>query len=83
MKKPVTDALKTRRGQASVEYLVVAMGVLISIAVVSFASQRSCIQNMGGDTDSAHAACKDIPRAVNAALRKSVEEVTFLINLPF
>lgn len=81
MKKPILKAGEA--GQASIEYLVVAMGVLISIAVVSVASQRACVQNMGGDTATAQADCKDVPRAVGSALRKSVEEVTFLINLPF
>lgn len=72
---------KGERGQASVEYLVVAMGVLISIAVVSVAGKRACIQSMGGTATEQN--CKDIPRAVSSAFKKSVEEVTFLINLPF
>jgi uncharacterized protein (UPF0333 family) len=76
-------ALRGQRGQASVEYIVVAMAVLISIAVVSAVGQRACIQNMAGDTSAAAAECKDIHRAVGASLKKSVEEVTFLINLPF
>ncbi len=81
MEKPIRNRLTAQRGQASVEYLVVVMGVLISVAVVSVASKRACIQNMGGDATTT--ACKDIPRAVSSALKKSVEEVTFLINLPF
>jgi hypothetical protein len=79
MKSP--KLLAKRRGQASVEYIVVATAVLISIAVVSLAGQRACVQNMAGDASASD--CKDIGRAVAATLKKSVEEVTYLINLPF
>lgn len=77
----INDRLASQRGQAAVEYVVVAAAVLISIAVISYAGQRACIESIAGDTNATE--CKDIGRAVGSALKKSVEEVTFLINLPF
>ena len=79
--KPNAKFRASESGQASVEYLVVAVSLLIAFAAISVAGQQACIDNMAGDLKTAD--CKNIGVAVGSALQKTVEEVTFLINLPF
>jgi hypothetical protein len=70
-----------QRGQASIEYLIVAMSVVIALVAISIAGRQHCVESFGGELGSAD--CDSIHSAVGAALTRTVEEVTFLINLPF
>lgn len=73
--------MKSQAGQATVEYVLVAAAVLITLAAVSVGGRRYCVDNVAGDLGAQE--CKSIGGAMTAALRESVEEVTFLVNLPF
>ncbi len=61
--------LRSKSGQATVEYLVVIVAVLIALAIIGFVLQPTASAGVGG--------------AILASLGATVEEVTFLINLPF
>ncbi len=69
------------RGQASVEYLVVAAGVVIALVVLSVAGRNACLEGMAL-TPSA-GGCQGLEAAVGSVLQQTVEDVTYLINLPF
>ncbi len=77
--------LSREAGQASVEYLVVAVGVLIGLVVLTTVQGERCIDTFGGELIDkvATVECKDVGRSVGTALQATVEELTFLINLPF
>jgi hypothetical protein len=73
--------MKRQAGQATVEYVFVAAAVLMTLVVVSAGGRAYCLQNLSGDRSATE--CKSLGRATTAALKQAVEEVTFLINLPF
>lgn len=66
-------------GQVSTEIIAIIGGLLIAVGSLSFAAKKQCIKDMTGTL----ADCDSLPSAVNAAFRRSIDEVTFLINLPF
>jgi len=76
---------KGEAGQASVEYLVVAVGMLIALVVLATIGGEQCIDTFGGETSDKLGSleCKDVTKSVGRALTATVEELTFLINLPF
>lgn len=73
--------LRSKAGQATVEYLVIAIGVLIALVAFEISGRLYCMNGFKG-TLSADS-CESLPSIFNAVLQKTVEEVTFLINLPF
>ncbi len=68
-------------GQASVEYIVVATAILIALAVISTAGRQACVDNFAGDLRLAD--CQSIGTAMSLTLQQTVEDLTFLINMPF
>lgn len=73
--------LRGQAGQATVEYIVVAVGVLIALVAFEIGGRLYCMNGFKGtlSPDS----CSSLPSLFNALLQKTVEDVTFLINLPF
>lgn len=61
--------LRSNSGQATVEYLVVIVAVLIALGIITFVLQPTAASGVGS--------------AIFASLGATAEEVTFLINLPF
>lgn len=68
-----------KSGQVASEYLVVAVGVLIAVFAVSAGAEYHCIKNGTGNLET----CKSLTHSVGSAFKNSVEDITFLINLPF
>lgn len=74
-----SQLLLRQAGQATTEYIVIACGILVALAAIKFTAGAQCIKNHAGDL----AACDSLVETVNSAFRASVEDVTYLINLPF
>jgi hypothetical protein len=75
----VKTARRGERGQAAAEYIAIVGAVLIALGSLSAVAKHQCVKDMTG----ALADCETLPGAVSAAFRSSIEEITFLINLPF
>ena len=74
------NSLTRQRGQATVEYIVVAVGIVIAFALLSVGGQALCTNEMSGTLYSQD--CQSLAGSVRAAMEKAVGEITFLINLP-
>lgn len=70
-----------KSGQATVEYLVIAVGVIIALAALEVGGRLYCINGMKGKLDNLK--CESLPSLFHGVMQKTVEDVTFLINLPF
>ena len=68
-------------GQATVEYLVITIGVLIALAALSIGGKIYCINGFNGELS--RDACDSLPGVFNGVMQKTIEDITFLINLPF
>lgn len=79
--KPNLCKLSSQSGQATVEYLVIAIGVLIAVATLDVAGRAYCINGFRGNLTAD--ACRSLPSLFESLLRRTVEDMTFLINLPF
>jgi hypothetical protein len=66
-------------GQAAAEFIVVIGAVIVALGAISGAAKYQCIKNAAGDLDK----CDSLPNAISSAFKSSVEEITFLINMPF
>jgi len=71
--------LKSQSGQATVEYLIVCTAIVVAGLVITVGAQSKCVTNIKGDLTN----CTSANEAVQSAFRKNIEDITFLINLPF
>jgi hypothetical protein len=81
MPRKTPEQLQARAGQAVVEYLVIATGVLIALGALSVGGEMYCLNGMGGKLS--RDACENLPAVFHGVMQKTVQDVTFLINLPF
>ncbi len=77
----MTTKRRSESGQATVEYVAVAVALVVALMGLSAAGQQACTKNLSGGVTAAD--CKTLPGALGVVLKKSIEEITFLINLPF
>jgi len=75
MVKLVDWKLKGVRGQASVEYLAVSVGVLIAIGVFWFGYDVYCTSNAENE-------CRDLWDELTRVFQKEIYQITTLLNLP-
>lgn len=66
-------------GNAATEYVLLAAVVVAILGGVSQGTEHYCIKNLGGSL----VQCNSVPRAVALAFEASLEDIAFLINLPF
>ena len=63
------------------EWLAVAVAVAVAFIVLTAAGQQACKSNLSAGTTAAD--CTTLPSALGVVFKRSIEEITVLINLPF
>ena len=68
-----------QRGQATSELLLLVIAITFAVVGIEQGARHYCIEYLAGELKE----CEGGLKAVSMAFTSAVEEVTFLINLPF
>ena len=76
-----TNPRKSEAGQATVEWLGVAVALVVAFIVLTAAGQQACTRNLSSGVTAEE--FRTLPQAFGVIFKRAVEDITFLINLPF
>ena len=71
--------LRSRTGNTVTEYLLITSVIVAILGGISHVAGQKCIRNLSGELGE----CESLPELIEQSFQESVEDISFLINLPF